>query len=351
MRGAPSVASIPGAMGGWIKATAVVTLTALAVAAVVWAVRRALVAVALTAVALLLAVALDRPVRWLQAHGAPRGVAIAAVMLGVVGVLAALVLLFVPPAVAQVQALVGSAPELLRRLEQSAAYRWADRHVDLGAALDQLRRRSPDVASEVVGKAVTVVSVVAGAVAALVTVLFVVVFMLASGPRLLASAMGRVRPERRAIYGEVLAALYRSLGAYVAGLLVLVLSNAVFSGAFLALVGVGYFLPLAVLAGLSSLIPYAGAILAGAMLSIVAWGAGGPWLALATLGYFVVYQQVEDHVIAPLVYRRALDLNPLVVLLAALFMTALAGIPGAVVAVPLAATVQIVAREAFRLRA
>jgi predicted PurR-regulated permease PerM len=270
-------------MGGWIKATAAVTLTALAVAAALWGLWRAHVAVVLTAIALLLAIALDRPVRWLEGRGAPRGVAIAAVMLGVVAVLAALVLLFVPPAAAQVHALVESAPGLLRRLQDSAAYRWADRHVDLGAAVDRLRQRSPDVASAVVGTAVAAVSLVASAVAAVVTVLFVVVFMLASGPRLVEAAMGRVRPERRGIYAAALTALYRSLGAYVAGLLVLVLTNAVFAGAFLALVGVSYFLPLAVLAGLSSLIPYAGAILAGVALSVVAWGAGGPWLAVATL--------------------------------------------------------------------
>jgi predicted PurR-regulated permease PerM len=183
-----------------------------------------------------------------------------------------------------------------------------------------------------------------------VTLLFLVVFMLASGRQLIWSAMARVPPERRATYADVLSELYRSLGGYIGGLFLIVLSDALFSGVFLAAIGVKYFLPLAVFAGLSSLVPYAGAITAGALISLVAWSAGGTWLGLGTLAYFLAYQLVESHIIAPVVYRQTVDLNPVVVLVVVLFMAELNGIPGAVIAVPLAATVQILLRELFRLR-
>lgn len=337
-------------MISWVKATAAVTFTALAIALVAWALWHAHVALTLTVLALLVAVALERPVHWLEVHLRSRGAAIALVALGVVAAIAAVALLFVPPAVAQVRELTQSGPALLQRVEGSEPFRVAARNVDLNALLDRLRERAPTVATAVVGQAVAVVTLLGRGVAALVTVLFIVVFMLASGRQLVWAAMAKVRPERRPLYAEVLAELYRSLGGYIGGLFLLVLSNAFFSGTFLAVSGVGYFLPLAVFAGLSSLIPYAGSIAAGAALSLVAWATGGPWLAVATIAYFVLYQQLESHVIAPLVYRRAVDLNPLVILLVVLFMTELAGIPGAVIAVPLAATVQIVARAAFRLR-
>lgn len=337
-------------MISWVKATATVTLTALGIALVAWALWHAHVALTLTALALLVAIALERPVHWLQGRLRSRGVAIALVALGVVAAIAAVVLLFAPPAVEQVRELAQSGPALLQRVEDSEPFRVAARNVDLHALLDRLRERAPSVASAVVGQAVAIVTVVASGVAALVTVLFIVVFMLASGRQLVWAAMAKVRPERRRLYAEVLEELYRSLGGYIGGLFVLVLSNALFSGTFLAVIGVGYFLPLAVLAGLSSLIPYAGAITAGGAMALVAWATGGTWMAVATLAYFVLYQQLESHVIAPLVYRRALDLNPLVILLVVLFMTELAGVAGAVIAVPLAAAAQIVARAAFRLR-
>lgn len=336
-------------MARWIQATATVTLTALAIAATLWAIWRAGLALTLTALGILLSVALDHLVRWLERRRVPRGLGIAAVALGILVVLAAIGFLVVPPAIAQLGQLARSGPALLRRVEHGSAYRFLDEHVDVAAVLARLRERAPSLASSVVERAVAVVSVVATGVAGLVTLLFVVVFMLGSGPPLVRAVLQKIPPDRRPIYVDVVAKLYDALGGYIGGLFLLVLSNLVLSGVFLAIVGVPYFLPLAVFAGLSSLIPFAGAIVAGALLSIVAWASGGLWLGVATLAYYVAYQQVENHVISPLVYKRTVDLNPLVVLLAVLFMVELAGIPGAIVAVPLASTVQIVLRELFRL--
>ncbi len=332
----------------WIRATATVVLTAAAIAVVIRALWRAQLALTLTVLALLVAVALDRIVAWLEARGLRRGLAIAAVMLAVVGTLAALGLLFVPPAIRQMQQLVQSGPGLLRGFEHGSAYEFLRRHA--ATALDELRQRGPALASRLVGEALSIATAVAEAIAGLVTLLFVVVFMLASGRQLVWSALAKARPERRPIYADVLRKLYRSLGGYIGGLFLLVLSNMLFSGVFLGVIGVPYFLPLAVFAGLCSLVPYAGAITAGAVLSLVAWGTKGVWFGVGTLGYFIAYEQVESHILAPLVYRRTVDLNPLVILLVVLFMADLNGIAGAIVAVPLAATVQIVLRELFRLR-
>jgi hypothetical protein len=125
----------------------------------------------------------------------------------------------------------------------------------------------------------------------------------------------------------LLTQIYRSLGGYIGGMLLLVVTNALFAGIFLAVIGVPYFLPLAVMSGIGSVIPYVGAFLVGTVLSVVAWVNNGIWMEVFTVGYFIAYQQFENNVVSPLVYRRTVDLNPLVILIAALFMTALAGSP------------------------
>ena len=83
---------------------------------------------------------------------------------------------------------------------------------------------------------------------------------------------------------------------------------------------------------------------------MVTWATKGTWVAAITLVYFLLYGQLEGNVLAPLVFRRTVHVNPLLILLAVLFCAELAGIVGAVVAVPVAATIQIIAREALLFR-
>jgi predicted PurR-regulated permease PerM len=333
----------------WIKRSAAAALAVLGIGLGAWFLFHARIALILTVLALLIAVALERPVRWLQGLGLPRALAIAAVMLLALGALAGVVLILVPPAAAQVGQLVQSGPALLEKVQHSEVYRFLDRHFSIGRLLSPRGSRLPDL-GKLVNPAVAVAEAVLGGVVGLVTILFVVIFMLGSGRELVGSALGSARPENRDRYARVIGQLYRSLGGYVGGLLVIVLANATFAGVFLAIMGLPYFLPLAVLSGLASLVPYAGALTMGTLLALVAWADKGIWAAVGTVIYFTAYQQFENHVIAPMVYRRTVHLNPLVILLAVLFLTELAGIPGALVAVPLAATIQIVIQEILRER-
>jgi putative heme transporter len=333
-----------------IKRTATVALTVLGIALAGWVFVRAPLAIGITVASLLIAVALDRPVRALERKGLPRWLGITLVMLAVVGAVAGVLLLLVPPAAAQVRQLVENGPALLDKVRHSAPYRFMERHVGVEELLAEERSRVPALARQLVDPMLAVLRAVVTGVAELVTVLFVVVFMLASGRQLVWAALAQAQPERRARYASLLAQIYRSLGGYIAGMLLLVVTNALFAGVFLAAIRVPYFLPLAVMSGLASVIPYIGAFLVGTMLSVVAWVNNGIWTGVFTLGYYLAYQQFENHVVAPLVYRRTVELNPLVILIAGIFMTELAGISGALVAVPLAASAQIVLREILRAR-
>ena len=153
------------------------------------------------------------------------------------------------------------------------------------------------------------------------------------------------------LYGlSVLGKVYRSIGGYVGGLVIVVSVNAAVTTGFLAIVRVPYFLPLGLLSGLSSLLPMVGNTLAGLLISLVALAAGGGWLAAGVAGFFVLYQQFENQLLGPLVYRQTIHLNPLVGLLAVLVFTELAGIPGALAAVPLVAVGQVILRELLAFR-
>ncbi len=320
--------------------------TLLALALVAWMAAHALVALFITFIAVLATVALDQGVAWLERHGWPRAAGITAALVAWALVVAALVWLFVPPAVAQLEQLVSNAPQLLERLKSSAAYGWVTGHLPDGA----LRSAVPKRVGDALGSLVTVAATLLGGLAGFVTVFFVVAFMLASGRPLVRSWIQAFGERRREVVQRTAGKIYDSLGAYVAGLGVIVATNAALTSTFLGIVGVPWFLPLGLLSGLSSLVPYVGALVAGALLTLVAFAAGGLWTGIAAAAYVVVYQQLENHLLAPVVYRRSVHVNPVVILLSALFLAEIWGVAGAILAIPLAATVQLIAQEVLRER-
>ena len=108
---------------------------------------------------------------------------------------------------------------------------------------------------------------------------------------------------------------------------------------------VPFFLPLGILSGFSSLVPYAGPVSVAAFVTILTLLTNGFVKAAVVLGYFLLYGQFEGNVLGPFVFRRTVHLDPLVTLLAILFLANLLGIIGAVVAVPAVAVAQIIVRE------
>jgi len=140
------------------------------------------------------------------------------------------------------------------------------------------------------------------------------------------------------------------VGGYVGGLITICSINAILTTTFLAITGMPFFLPLGLLSGMSSAIPYAGPIAAGVTVTLLALATGGPLKALITAIYFILYGQLEGNVLSPLIFRRTVHINPLVTTLAILFMAEFMGLAGAIIAVPAAATAQIVLREILAIR-
>jgi putative heme transporter len=140
------------------------------------------------------------------------------------------------------------------------------------------------------------------------------------------------------------------VGGYVGGLIGICSINAVLTTTFLAITGMPFFLPLGIVSGVSSAIPYAGPLVAGSTITLLALITSGPLKALATGVYFILYGQLEGNLFSPLIFRHTVHINPLVTTLAILFMAEFMGLPGAVIAVPAAATAQILVREILSLR-
>ncbi len=325
-----------------VKTATTVSATVLVVFLGAWIAWKTAGAIVLSLVALLLAVALDRAVAFLHRRGLRRGLAIALVVLAVVTVLAGLGWLVVPRLMDQVSALVKDAPEISRNVRGSHAYQLLQRHVNVDAILGRV--------GTVVSPALQAVGWTVEALAAAVTALFVTIFMLTSGHGVLENILAQARPERRDEYRDVLAKVYRALSGYVAGHLAIVGLQGCATVIALAVAGVPFFLPLGIVSALASLVPFAGVLVMGTGVSLLAWATRGVWAGVGVAAYYVLYQQFENHVLYPVIYRHTVDVNPLVIVLAVLFMWELGGIPGAILAVPSAAAGHIIVGELLRYR-
>jgi putative heme transporter len=314
------------------------------------AIARATVAIALVGAALVIAVSLDRGVRLLEQRGLRRPYAIAVVTLALLGLVVGFGFTLIPPAIDQGRELIRNAPTLIRNARASGLFRTLDQRFHIAQHLLDAEQRLPEM---IEGAATPILNALGGllsAVAAAVTITFLVMFMLIFGERLIHAALSEARIERRPMYEEVLGKIYRSIGGYIGGLTLICTINAVLTTTFLAIERLPFFLPLGILAGLSSLVPYLGPLVMGAAISVLALFTKGTFYGVATAIYFVSYGQFEGNIMAPLVFRRTVHVNPLVVTLSILFLGEIGGVLGAIAAVPVVATLQIVLREILRKR-
>jgi putative heme transporter len=305
----------------------------------------------ITIAALLLAVPLDHGVRWMVAHGARRSLALVAVLSGLLALFAAVGWLIIPQIVFQVDRLVSEGPGLIERLRETPWYRGVDETFGLDRIISRSIAELREHPAEVAQRAFSVATVVVLLTAALLTVLAVATFMLIYGPHLVHWTIEQALPERRLRYRRGVERVYRALGGYIIGVSGIVAINAVTTVAFLAIMRVPFFLPLGVLSGLASLVPVLGVTITGALLSVVAAVTQGIWVGVATAIYITVYQQFENNVLGPLVYKRTVSINPLLSILMVLFLGELAGLVGAILAVPILAVGKIVVSELLLLRA
>jgi predicted PurR-regulated permease PerM len=332
------------------KTVFTVSWAVLLVAGIVYAVSQALVAVTLIGAALLIAISLEHLVRILVRRGLGREISITLVIMAVAGVLVGFGFTLIPPAIEQGKQFIRDLPGFLRHMRESALFARLDLRFHLAEQLDHAQKQLPNLIEGAASPLFAALGGVLTAIGAAITIAVLVLFMLIFGGRLVETALVEARPDRREVYREVLHKIYLAVGGYLGGLMLICLCNAVFTTTFLAIDGVPFFLPLGILAGMSSLVPYAGPFVVGTFISVIALATKGTWHGVAAAIYFVMYGQFEGNILGPLIFRRTVHVNPLVVTLSVLFLGELAGVMGAIVAVPIVATLQIILRELLRIR-
>jgi predicted PurR-regulated permease PerM len=295
-------------------------------------------------IALFLALALNPAVEYLQRRGIRRrGVAAAATFLAALAVVAGLAALFVPTLVDQVDSFANKVPDYIRDLtEGRGRFGFLEtRYHIVERVKDAVKGGGVGKFAVGAGAALTVTKSVLTAVVATLTIVFMTFFMLLEGPTWMERIYGTLPEEQRPRWRGVGNDIYRTVGGYVTGNLLISLIAGVSSGIVLWVAGVPYAVALGLLVALLDLIPLAGATIAAVLVVLVAIAASGTTAAIIVGVFFVVYQQLENHVIQPLVYGRTVQLSPLAVLVSVLIGAQIAGVLGALGAIPLAGAIQV----------
>jgi predicted PurR-regulated permease PerM len=324
-----------------------VALHLLLIAAVLYVLAAAEPVIEWMGVALLLALALDPAVRFLERRGLPRGFGVFMVVVTAVGGVTLLVATLVPMLIEQGRNLAVAIPEHLQRLRGSVVFAWLDQRLDL---IERAQRELGDRASQAAGPVVAILGSVVHGVIATVSVAVLTIFMLLFGSDLFGSLLAWVPPQHRERVVGLTGRARHSVGGYVSGTLLIACFGGVVTGVTLLLLGVPYFLPLAMVMVLLGAVPFLGATLGGVLVVGSTFLTSGVRAGLISLVVFVLYHQAENHLLQPLVQRRTIKMNPLAIALVMLVGTAVAGVLGALLSLPFAAATHIVLEDLFARR-
>ncbi len=303
----------------------------------------------LIAIALFLALALNPAVEFFQRRGLRRGQAVAAVYLLAVVVLALLALVFLPPLVTQITNFVNALPDLVGDLTKGEGpFGFLERKYHV---VEEVRKATSKPGNGVTAAdpALGIVKGVATTFVGLVIIAFLTLFMLLEGPEWRRRLVELIPERHRAPAERIGAGVYRSVGGFMTGNLLASLLAGVFATVILLIVGVPYAIPLGLFAAILELIPYLGPVVVTVLLTLVALTVG-PVPGLVVFGLLLVYHMIEGHSIRPLIYGRSLELSALAVLIAILLGTEVAGILGALAAIPIAGSIQVIISELISLR-
>ena len=300
-----------------------------------------------------IAVAMSAPVNLLARH-MHRGLAIFLSYLGLLLVPVLLALILVPPIVNGVDDLATKAPQYAADaqdyVQKNKTLRKLEDDYGVISQLQEQARKLPGKIGNAAGTLKDLGVGVVNSVFAGLTILIMSIFMVADGRRWVLRALAFQPLERRERLDRALSRISTAVANYVGGALAQATIAGITSFIVMKILGVPFAAPLAVLVGFADLIPLIGATIAAVLVAIVTVFADFPLDTIIWVIWAVVYQQLENTVIQPQIQRRAVDLNPFVVLVSVLFGSTLFGVLGALLAIPFAASLQIAAGEWWMYR-
>jgi predicted PurR-regulated permease PerM len=280
-------------------------------------------------------------------RGKRRSLATLLVFLLVFAVLAAVVTAFAVPLASEGTKLAGQLPQMITDarngkgpigdlLQRTNALQWVQSH----------QATIQNFAKGLTTPAVGVLGTIATTVTGIVTIFVLAYLMVLEGPKIVDGFINLFRPTTGQRIRRVGADCAKSVTGYISGnLLISVICGAVTYVALLVM-GVPFAGLIALFVGLVDLIPLVGATIGGVVAVLAAFIHSVP-AGIVVLAVFIVYQQLENHLLQPVIYGRTVKLNPLTVIVAILIAAELAGVLGALLAIPLASIIQVVARDVW----
>jgi predicted PurR-regulated permease PerM len=274
-----------------------------------------------------------------------RGLATGLLFLLIAAFIVIMAVTMIPPLISQTQSLLGSLPSITNSI--------ANGHNPISSFLRQYnlipqlqtnQERIASAVSAVGGSALDFIKVILTSLITTVTILVLTFFMLVEGPKwieLVRRAGSQTRLEHRE---ELVGQMYEAVSGYVNGNLFTSLVAAIATAIILSIIGVPYSIPLGIVVGVFDLLPLIGATLGAVVVVIVSLFHSVPSAIIMTI-FYLVYQQLENHILQPLVYSKTVYISPLTVLMAALVGAALGGLVGALVAIPIAASALILVKD------
>lgn len=271
-----------------------------------------------------------------------RGAGIMLVLLAFFAIVGVLIYSFVPPLIDQTEQLTRSIPSAVDQIQQiGGPVGDFARNYDLGARLSSVSNNIYSYLASATGSAANVVGSVFSGIAAGLTIFTITFFMLLEAPTWTKTFWALNPTKDRARNQRLASQMYQAVTGYVNGNFFTSGIAALSTAIILGILGIPYAIPLALLVGILDLIPLVGATIAAVIVVIVALFTSTTAAVVMAI-FFIIYQQFENNVLQPLVYGRSTELSPLVVTIALLFGTVLAGLFGALVAIPVAASIKVI---------
>ena len=326
----------------------IVLAVALALA-VVWIARHV---ISWVVIALFLALALDPFVNFIQRRsGLSRGPAIGIAYLVALVVIAGVGATFVPKLIDEVNGFVDALPSYVHDVTHGRGrlgFLETKYHV-VEKVQEQVHNGGAKRVLGLSGAALSITKSIITVIAATVTIVFLTFFMLLEGRDWVERGYSLFPESSRPRWRRVGHDIYRTVGGYVTGNILISLIAGATITIVLLIMGVPYAVALGLLVAFLDLIPLAGATVAGIIVTLVAFLHTVP-AGIVVLVFFVVYQQIENHFLQPVIYGRTVQLSPLAVLISVLVGAELAGILGALAAIPVAGALQVIIRDQLAAR-
>ena len=300
-----------------------------------------------------LAVALTPPVNRLARH-MKRGFAIALVYMGLLLVPILLISLIVPPLITEANNFAENVPryadDVTEFVQKNERLRNLNEDYDITGKLQDEAGKLPGRLGGAAGTLRDIGIGIVSSLFALLTILVMTAFLLGSGNRWITQFIASRPPNERERMGRSLQHIGGAISGYVAGALTIAVIAGIATYIVLTILGVPFSGPLAVLAGVMSLIPMVGATIAAVIIGVVTLFEDFPTATIIWTIWAIVYQQLENNLIQPQIQRRTVNVHPFITIVAVLFGGSLLGVMGAIIAVPVAASIQILLREWVDLR-